>query len=145
VQLAQHSSEDRFRHLDIVALAVSAGPDSWPRLKFKLVRNAKGTLLEFRQGAGWPAMFHAWPSAESDRFGPVLRLIDDESLPAAIAAWGEPEDRKLLGVLSALLPSLVRRALGQVEPPPAEREEWISAAAAMSEHLTAALAGTAEP
>jgi hypothetical protein len=39
----------------------------------------------------------------------------------------------------------VRRALGQVEPPPAEREEWISAAAAMSEHLTAALAGTAEP
>ncbi len=145
VQLAQHFSGDRFRHLDIVALAVSAGPDSWPRLKFKLVRNAKGVLLEFRQGVGWPAMFHAWPSAESDRFGPVLRLVDDESLPAAIATWREPEDRKLLGALSALLPSLVRMAVGEAEFPSTEREGWISAAATMSEHLTAVLAATAEP
>jgi hypothetical protein len=143
VQLAQHSSTDRFRHLDIVALSVRAGADSWPRLKFKLVRNAKGTLLEFRQGAGWPAMFHAWPSADSDRFGPVLRLVDDESLSATIAAWREPQDMKLLGALSALLPSAVRMAVGQTELPSTERDEWISAAAAMSEHLAAALAARA--
>jgi glycosyltransferase involved in cell wall biosynthesis len=140
-KLAQHSTGDRFRHLDIVLFSVSAGAESWPRLKFKLVRAATGArLLEFRQGTGWPAMFHNWPSSEADRFGPVLRLPDDPAvLPEKIAAWHGAHDRRLLSVLAALLPKAVEAAMDQANLSADTRVLWSADAVAMAQSLENAL------
>jgi hypothetical protein len=144
IKLVQHSANERFRLLDIALSSVSAGPVSWPRLKLKFVSTPKGALLEFRKQPGWPVMFSTWPSAESDRFGPVLRLPShDEKLRDLLGSWSDARDRRLLRAIAGLLASSVRAALDQTDLPEAERNAWHAEAEEMAEHLGKALAATA--
>ena len=143
IKLVQHLANDRFRLLDIVLSSVSAGQVSWPRLKFKFVSSPKGCGLEFRQQRGWPVMFATWPSSESDRFGPVLRLPNDgEKLRGLLATWSDAGDRRLLRAIAGLLASSVRAALGQTHLPDAESATWHAEAKEMAEHLGEALSAT---
>jgi hypothetical protein len=141
VKLAQYFAGERFRHLDISLLSAAWGSDNWPRVKFKFSLTSHGRALEFRQGSGWPIAFQEWPSAESDAYGPVLRIQDDETILDSISAWKKESDRKLIALIGALLPLAVSAALGRMETrlSPEDEKHWQVQAQAMSESLRAAL------
>lgn len=139
VRLDEYVSRENFRMLDLSLFSVGYGAEYWNQIKFKFCLTAKGRVLEFRQGSGWPAVFDSWPSTETDRFGDVLRIRDDAEMRGRIAGWPGERDRRLIQVIGHILPLAAETVATQKKDavPAEELDTWLAEARALSSNLLA--------
>jgi hypothetical protein len=139
VRLDEYHSSENYSCLDVSLLLVAYGEDFWPQIKFKFGVTANGHELEFRQGPGWPVIFVDWRPSDKDKYGSVLRLRDDDELVGKMQLWQGARDRKLLQLISALLPEIVSRAAALNGCSEADVTKWKTQADTMSQRLLTAL------
>lgn len=131
VRLDESSVQDKYRHLDISAFALSIDRELWPRVKFKFCLSASGRFLEFRERAEWPIMFTEFSGAERDSYGMVLRLFERDF--GTVAHWRSDRDQRLVRAIATLLPAAVESFIGGGKLSASEREMWLAEARSFSE------------
>ncbi|WP_368416721.1 DUF6212 domain-containing protein [Falsiroseomonas sp.] len=141
-KLTQHlaNQDGSYRHLDVTVSGLLAGGGLWRQVRLKLFERRGAIGLEFRDMAGWPPVFDAWPGSGKDQYGPFWRL------EAGMAATGlgqlaTAHDRALIAALAEVLPDLAARAAAAAGLSAPEGEAWRSRALALSEAVAGAGAG----
>jgi glycosyltransferase involved in cell wall biosynthesis len=130
-----------YRHLDVTLYAATVGRLKWPELKFKFCIQDGEQYLEFREMDGWPDMFVAFPGAESDEFGRVVR-ISQENL-ALLSPWAHRRDKALVSAIALSLPSIISALAAKSAVPREDVETLMTEAMDLSVGLTAGLWGEA--
>lgn len=129
VKVMQHlvNAEGTYRHLDIAMTGLVSAGGLWRQLRLKLF-DRRGTVgLEFREMAGWPAMFDVWPGAGRDNYGPFWRL-ESAGTAEALRALASPHDRAMIAALLEVLPEAARRAAGAAGVAAEEAGAWVGRA-----------------
>jgi glycosyltransferase involved in cell wall biosynthesis len=139
VRLDEYTIGHQFSHLDLSFQALTVGAFSWPHMKFKFCLTGKGRMLEFRQAAGWPASFHNWSTANTDKYGRVIQIMDDDGISATLANYDDVHDRALLRAIAAILPIALQSLSTREEGLPGEAALWLSEANSLSRHFAKSL------
>ncbi|MGG5821047.1 DUF6212 domain-containing protein [Falsiroseomonas sp. HW251] len=116
-----------YRHLDIGLVALSAGDALWRRARFKLFDRRGVVGLEFREAAGWPAMFGIWPEGGRDQYGRFWR-VETEDISASLRALAPGRDRAFVAAVLEVLPGVALRAAAEAGLGTADAEAWVARA-----------------
>jgi hypothetical protein len=139
VKVMQHlvNAEGTYRHLDMTVSGLVSAGGLWRQLRLKLF-DRRGTVgLEFREMAGWPPMFDAWPGAGRDNFGPFWRL-ETVATAEALRALAAPHDRAMIAALLEVLPDAASRAATAAGLGPDDAGAWTARARAIAAAVAAA-------
>jgi hypothetical protein len=131
-KLTQHlvNQDGSYRHLDVTVSGLLAGGGLWRQVRLKLFDRRGAIGLEFRDMAGWPPVFEAWPGSEKDQYGPFWRL-EAGMAKTGLRRLATPRDRALIAALAEVLPDLATRAAAGLSAP--EGEAWRSRAIKLGE------------
>jgi hypothetical protein len=139
-KLTQHlvNQDGSYRHLDVTVSGLLAGGGLWRQVRLKLFER-RGTIgLEFRDMAGWPPVFDAWPGSEKDQYGPFWRL-EAGMAKTSLGQLATSHDRALIDAVAEVLPDLAARAAAGLSAP--EGEAWRSRAIKLGEAVAGAGGG----
>lgn len=141
-KLTQHlvNQDGSYRHLDVTISGLLAGGGLWRQVRLKLFERRGAIGLEFRQMAGWPPVFDAWPGSETDQYGPFWRL-EAQTAERGLGQLATPHDRALIGALAEVLPDLAMRAADAANLPAPDPEAWRARALALGAALEGGGAG----
>jgi hypothetical protein len=129
VKVMQHlvNADGSYRHLDMTMTGLVSAGGLWRQLRLKLF-DRRGTIgLEFREMAGWPPMFDAWPGAARDAYGPFWRL-ESAATAEALRALAGPHDRAMIAALLEVLPDAASRAAVAAGLGPEDAGAWTARA-----------------
>lgn len=132
-KLTQHlvNQDGSYRHLDVTVSGLLAGGGLWRQVRLKLFDRRGAIGLEFRDMAGWPPVFDAWPGSEKDQYGPFWRL-EAGMAKTGLGQLATPHDRALIDAVAEVLPDLAQRAATAAGLPAPEGEAWRSRALTLS-------------
>jgi hypothetical protein len=141
-KLTQHlvNQDGSYRHLDLTVSGLLAGGGLWRQVRLKLFERRGAIGLEFRDMAGWPPVFDAWPGSEKDQYGPFWRL-EAGMAKTGIGQLATAHDGALIRALAEVLPDLAARAAASAGLSAPEGEAWRSRALGLSEAVAGAGGG----
>jgi hypothetical protein len=126
VVLDETFAAERYRHLDVTILSLTAGRFAWRKVKFKLFEYMGAAGLEFRHGPEHEAGFLSWPAATADEFGLYFKISG--SAAEAIASLPEAIDRRLLEAIRDRLPAVIRALASRAAIGKTEAAAWLALA-----------------
>jgi energy-coupling factor transporter ATP-binding protein EcfA2 len=108
-----------------------AGGGLWRQVRLKLFER-RGTIgLEFRDMAGWPPVFDAWPGSEKDQYGPFWRL-EAGMAKTGLGQLATAHDSALIDAVAEVLPELAQRAATAAGLPAPDNAAWRARALTLS-------------
>jgi hypothetical protein len=132
-KLTQHlvNQDGSYRHLDVTVSGLLAGGGLWRQVRLKLFERRGAIGLEFRDMAGWPPVFDAWPGSEKDQYGPFWRL-EAGMAKKGLGQLATPHDRALIDAVAEVLPELAQRAATAAGLPAPDAAAWRARALTLS-------------
>ena len=132
-KLTQHlvNQDGSYRHLDVTISGLLAGGGLWRQVRLKLFERRGAIGLEFRDMAGWPPVFDAWPGSEKDQYGPFWRL-EAGMAKTGLGQLATPHDRALIDAVAEVLPDLAQRAATTAGLPAPDTAAWRARALTLS-------------